>query len=89
MARIIFTANLQRHLAVPELELPGASVRALLDELFVANPQVRGYLLDDQGELRKHVTIFIDGARLQDRVGLTDPVTPTTEVYVFQALTGG
>ena len=89
MARIIFTANLQRHLAVPELELPGASVRALLDELFVANPQVRGYLLDDQGELRKHVTIFIDGARLQDRVGLTDPVTPATEVYVFQALTGG
>lgn len=89
MARIIFTANLQRHLAVPELELPGASVRALLDELFVANPQVRGYLLDDQGELRKHVTIFIDGARLQDRVGLTDRVSPTTEVYVFQALTGG
>ncbi|MEO7403893.1 MAG: MoaD/ThiS family protein [Burkholderiales bacterium] len=89
MARVIFTANLQRHLAVPEVEVSGATVRALLEGLFATNPQLRGYLLDDQGELRKHVTIFIDGARLQDRAGLTDAVAPATELYVFQALTGG
>ena len=25
------------------------------------NPQARGYVLDDQSALRKHMTIFVDG----------------------------
>ena len=32
--------------------------------LFAGQPHVRGYVLDDQGRLRKHVCIFADGERL-------------------------
>jgi sulfur-carrier protein len=46
-------------------------------------------VLDDQGELRKHVFIFVDGRRIADRVKLTDAVGETSEIYVMQALTGG
>jgi hypothetical protein len=50
---------------------------------------LRGYLLDDQGGLRRHVTVFIDGLRLRDRRGLGDVVADDSEVYVVQALSGG
>jgi hypothetical protein len=46
-------------------------------------------VLDEQGELRKHVVIFIDGERVRDRRRLSDPVRTASQIYVLQALTGG
>lgn len=89
VARVHFTPNLQRHVECPQQDVAGATVREVLDRLFVANPRARAYVLDDQGAVRKHVVIFVDGAQLADRRGLTDAVTPTSELYVMQALSGG
>ncbi len=89
MARVVFTPNLQRHVACPATEAPGRSVREVLDAVFAGNPQARGYVLDDQAALRRHMAIFIDGAPLQDRARLTDPVSDSSEIYVMQALSGG
>jgi sulfur-carrier protein len=89
MARVAFTENIQRHVACPPTEAPGATVREVLDAVFAANPQARSYVLDDQGALRRHMTIFIDGEIMRDRVRLTDPVSATSSIYVFQALSGG
>jgi hypothetical protein len=50
---------------------------------------VRGYVLDDQAGLRKHMTIFVDGRMIRDRARLTDAVGESSTVYVFQALSGG
>ena len=49
----------------------------------------RGYVLDDQGALRRHVAIYVNGRPIGDRVRLTDPVAADDEIYVFQALSGG
>jgi sulfur carrier protein ThiS len=57
--------------------------------VFAAQPQARGYVLDEQGHLRKHVVVFVDGQRVRDREQLSDPVRDSSEVYVMQALTGG
>lgn len=89
MPRVVFTANLQRHVACPPAEVAGATVREALDAVFAGNPRARGYVLDDQGELRQHMTVFVDGVMLRDRAGLSDPVGPASEVYVMQALSGG
>lgn len=89
MVRVSFTPNLQRHVACPPAEVSGANLRAVLDAVFADNPRARGYVLDDRGALRKHMIIFINGEQLQDRVALTDPVPEGSEVYVFQALSGG
>lgn len=89
MARVSFTANIQRHVACPDVEVPGSSVREVLDRLFDANPRARAYVLDDQGALRRHMIIFIDGEPIRDRARLSDAVGPHTAVYVFQALSGG
>jgi hypothetical protein len=89
MARISFTPNLQRHLDVASLEVPGATVGAVLDEVFARNPRLRSYLLDDQGRVRRHVAIFVDAEQIADRLRLSDPVGANSEVYVVQVLTGG
>ena len=89
MPKVAFTPNIQRHVACPETEAPGRSVREVLDAVFTANPQARSYVLDDQGAVRRHMTIFVDGQTIRDRARLSDPVTETSRIYVFQALSGG
>jgi molybdopterin synthase sulfur carrier subunit len=89
MAKVIFTPNLQRHLACPPVEVAGGTVREVLEAVFAGNEQARGYVLDDQAALRKHMTIFVNGTRIRDRDRLSDPVPADGEVYVLQALSGG
>lgn len=89
MARVEVTKNLARHVAVSPGELPGATVRAVLEALFERNPELRGYVLDDQGALRKHVVVFVDGESIADRAGLSDAVGSSSELVVMQALSGG
>ena len=89
MPTVSFTANIQRHVACPEMTVVGTTVRTVLDAVFAENPDARRYVLDDQGALRKHMTVFVDGAMIRDRTHLSDPVSNTASVYVFQALSGG
>jgi sulfur-carrier protein len=89
MARVVFTQQLRRFTEVPEIETPATELRSALEAAFRANARLRGYILDDQGHLRRHVVVFIDGRRVRDRVRLDDPVAPASEVYVLQALSGG
>ena len=89
MARVSFTDNLQRHLACPTTTVSGETVRAVLEAVFADNPKLRSYLLDDQGALRRHVNIFINGAAVRDRDRLADPVAGDDEIFVMQALSGG
>ena len=85
MPRVVFTSHLRRHLAAADCDVSGATVAAALDAVFNAQPQARGYVLDEQGELRKHVFVFVDGRR----AGLADAVRADSAIHVLQALTGG
>jgi sulfur-carrier protein len=89
MAKVVFTANIQRHVVCPDADASGYSVREVLDKVFTENPQARGYVLDDQSALRKHITIFVDGKTIVDRARLSDSVNESSRIYVFQALSGG
>lgn len=89
MATVVFTPNLRRHVECPTEEVAGATVRAVLDVVFAHNPRLRTYVLDDQGALRHHMNVFVDGEQIADRDRLSDPVRPASEVYVMQALSGG
>ena len=89
MPRIAFTANLQRHLTCPTLDLEGGTVAELLEGVFATQPRLRSYLLDDQGRVRRHVVIYRNGLPIRDRIRLTDPVGAQDEIHVFQALSGG
>lgn len=89
MVQVAFTDNLQKHLPCPPASAPGGTVRDVLDAVFKENAPLRSYLLDDQGRLRKHVNIFINGDMIEDRARLSDPVSDDDQIFVFQALSGG
>lgn len=89
MAKLVFTQQLRRFTEVPEVDTCAPVLRAALDEAFALNPRLRGYILDEQGHLRRHVVVFIDGRRVHDPVKLDDPLTATSSIHVLQALSGG
>lgn len=89
MPHIVFTKNLERHIACPAQTVPGNTVGEVLAAAFAHNPGLRGYILDDQGQLRKHILVAVDGQIIVDRITLRDPVAENAEVYVLQALSGG
>lgn len=89
MARLVFTSQLQRFTATPQVDTAAQTLRQALEEAFALNPRLRGYVLDDQGHLRAHVVVFIDRRRCADPVHLSDALAPDSTVYVLQALSGG
>ncbi|HEY9537506.1 MAG TPA: MoaD/ThiS family protein [Kiloniellaceae bacterium] len=89
MPRVTFTANLQRHLDAPSLEVDGACVGEVLAGVFARKPLLRSYIVDDQGRLRRHVNVFVNSAMIVDRDGLGDTLRADDEVFIFQALSGG
>jgi molybdopterin synthase sulfur carrier subunit len=89
VATVVFTPNLRRHVECPTETVDGATVRAVLDAVFAQNPRLRGYIVDEQGSLRRHMSVFVDGQQIVDRDRLSDPVRTASEIYVMQALSGG
>lgn len=89
MAKVFFTSNLRRHVDCSTTEAGGVTVAEVLAQVFAAQDRLGHYVLDDQGALRKHMSILVDGQRIRDLEKLTDPVMPTSEVWVMQALSGG
>ena len=89
MTQVSFTENLRRHVECPPVAVAGVTVREVLDAVFADNPRLRSYILDDQGRVRRHVNVFINNEVVSDRLRLSDPVGPSDEVFVFQALSGG
>lgn len=93
VAEIVFAKAFRRHVDCPDervvAEGSSSTVREALDAYFELHPAVRSYVLDDAGAVRKHVAVFVDGDLVTDRSDLADPVTPSSIVHVFQALSGG
>jgi len=89
MAEIHFTSHLRNLVPGGPLSAAGATVGEALANVLAAQPHVRGYVLDDRGDLRKHVCIFADGERLAHESALARRIGPDSKLYVMQALSGG
>jgi hypothetical protein len=75
MAKVFFTANIQRHVVCPETEVAGRSVREVLDNVFAGNPKARSTC--SMTRRCAAMTIFVDGHAIRDRTRLSDPVRRT------------
>jgi molybdopterin synthase sulfur carrier subunit len=86
---LTFARAFRRHVECPDESVSGATVGEVLAGYFAAHPQVRTYVLDDVGDVRRHVTLFVGDQQLDHVRGLDTPVGAGDTVSVFQALSGG
>lgn len=89
MPTVSFTSALRRFLPVPTVDVEAGTIAEALAQVFATYPTLRGYVLDDQGTLRRHVAVYVNGEVVRDRSRLSDPVSPHADIFVAQALTGG
>ena len=89
MTSIRFTPNIHRHVDAPIFEVEASTVGEALERYFDQYPSVRNYVLDNQGAVRHHMLVLLNGIAIRDRTGLSDALDPDSEIFVFQALSGG
>lgn len=68
------------------VDADGATVREVLDDLDRRYPGIAFRVVDEQGVLRTHLSVWLDGERCRD---LSAPVDGLDEVVLMQALSGG
>lgn len=89
MVQIEFASSIQRYAPIEPLECEVSTVHEVLTQAFLLQPALRGYVLDDQGAVRKHITVFVNDQAIEDRIKQTDELNAGDTVYVMQALSGG
>ncbi len=88
MPRVFLTRRLADIAGVEAIDVAGDSLQAAFEDLFARHPRLRGYVLDDQSRIRRHVAVFVDGRRATLEDG--DPrLGDGSEVHILPALSGG
>jgi len=86
VVKMLIASPLRPYTGADEVVLSGATLGALLDDLEARYPGTRFRIVDEQGRIRKHMRFFLNGEPIFD---LAQPVKPTDEVAMVQALSGG
>jgi molybdopterin converting factor small subunit len=84
----VWIPSLLRELCSGErvVQVPGATVRQVIENLESRCPGIRGRLVEG-GELRPELAVSVDGETTQ--IGLLQPVGEASEVHILPALGGG
>jgi sulfur-carrier protein len=86
MPKVILTGSIrQRAGGRGAVDVPGATARTAIAALEQVHPPLRGWVVDEQGALRRHVKLFHRGAE----VSLDTPLEPDDELHVVAAISGG
>ena len=68
-----------------EVEVPGSTLADVLVGLERLHPRLTGWVLDERGEIREHVNVFVNG----ERSPLSTPVADRDRVQIIQNISGG
>jgi molybdopterin synthase sulfur carrier subunit len=86
MPKVILTGSICQHVGgLGAVEVSGATAREMITALEVSYPDVRGWVVDEQGTLRRHVKLFRGG----EAVSLDARIGPGDELHIVAAISGG
>ena len=86
MMKVLIPSALQSYTQGAWAEAEGATLEALLQDLDRRHPGIRFRMVDEQGQLRPHMRVFVNGQGVRD-TGF--PMRPEDAVAIVQALSGG
>jgi molybdopterin converting factor small subunit/photosystem II stability/assembly factor-like uncharacterized protein len=67
------------------IEVDGSTVRDVIDGLQRRYPRLVGWVMDERGQVRPNIAIFVNG----ERTGEDERVMPSDTVHVLPAISGG
>ena len=72
-----------------KIEVRGGDIKQILEELFEAHPDIKGHLVEDDGNLRNFVNIFIEGEDIRQKGGMSAEVVDGSDVRIIPSIAGG
>jgi molybdopterin converting factor small subunit len=66
-----------------------ATVRDALQALWQLHPALRDRVVDEQGEVRQHINVFVGNEAIRFASGLATPVGDGEEIMIVPAVSGG
>jgi len=85
MAQVMLRAPLSELCGGRMHAVSGSTVGEVLVALEREHPPIAGWVLDEQGRIREHVNVFVNGIHGEERT----PVDGDDRVQVLPAITGG
>lgn len=67
----------------------GATAADVLEDLFGRFPALRARVLDEQGEVRRYVGVYLNGEDLRVQTGMSTQVADGDELELLHAVAGG
>ena len=74
---------------IDEVTAAGESVRAVIEDLEKRHPGMRERLLDDKGEMRRFVNIYLNGDDIRFLNQLNSQVKDGDDISIVPAIAGG
>jgi len=72
-----------------EVQAEGATLRDVIANLAAQNEEIKGRLLDDAGELRRFVNVYVNEEDVRFLQKLDTPLKDGDEVSIVPAIAGG
>ena len=84
--KVLIPSALLSYTASSEVEASGANVAEVLAALESQFPGIRFRMIDEQGQVRRHMRIFVNGEQVFE---LSRALNANDEISIVQALSGG
>ena len=72
-----------------EVSVEGATLSEVLESLDTSFPGIKGRVLDDSGELRRFVNVYVDNDDVRFAEGLQTNIKDGGQVSIIPAVAGG
>jgi sulfur-carrier protein len=71
------------------VDIPGRTVGEALRALGERHPGITARVLDEQGEVRRHVNVFVGSQSIRDTGGLATVLRDGSSISLLAAVSGG
>ena len=72
-----------------ETPLQGSTVSAVLTDLVERYPAIRAHIFDKDGNLRRHINLFVNDANIRDLQGQETPLQDNDRIILLPSISGG
>lgn len=71
------------------IEVSGNNVKEILNELFLQHSEIKNHIIDENGELRNFVNIFVNNEDTRHNGGLNYDISDNSDIRIIPSIAGG